>query len=235
MKRCVHCECRKPADAFPPNAKCRDGLSSWCRECHRAAAREHSARTYVKRERQPRPVGAKPLPLATCRGCSIQFVRPANRQGASQRYCNRDCAARSRRAYKRSAPRPSQAAPRVAKECPHCGAAFVGTLLRNPTMREFCSPDCGRRWHRNWNTYRRRVMGSTFRVDRVTRRELAAITGWVCGICDATIDPGLAWPDPWSQSLDHIIPVARGGGHIIENLQLAHLRCNIRKSSRLVA
>jgi len=37
-KRCRHCERELPAAAFPANPKIRDGLSSWCRECHRAAA-----------------------------------------------------------------------------------------------------------------------------------------------------------------------------------------------------
>lgn len=36
-------------------------------------------------------------------------------------------------------------------------------------------------------------------------------------------------------SLDHIVPLARGGTHEPANVQLAHLRCNIRKGTRLAA
>jgi 5-methylcytosine-specific restriction endonuclease McrA len=59
--------------------------------------------------------------------------------------------------------------------------------------------------------------------------------GWICGLCDLPVDPDCAWPDPMSPSLDHIVPVIRGGAHTRENAQLAHLRCNIRKSDSLIA
>src|SRR4051794_35457213 len=37
MKRCRKCDEHKPATDFRLNAKMRDGLDSWCRECHRKA------------------------------------------------------------------------------------------------------------------------------------------------------------------------------------------------------
>jgi 5-methylcytosine-specific restriction endonuclease McrA len=40
----------------------------------------------------------------------------------------------------------------------------------------------------------------------------------------------LAWPHPASASLDHRIPLSKGGSHTAENTQLAHLACNVRKS-----
>ncbi|WP_158070491.1 HNH endonuclease [Streptomyces luteocolor] len=35
-----------------------------------------------------------------------------------------------------------------------------------------------------------------------------------------------------SPSLDHVIPLSRGGSHRRDNVQLAHLRCNLRKNNR---
>lgn len=58
---------------------------------------------------------------------------------------------------------------------------------------------------------------------------------WVCGICGDDVNRMLAWPDPMSPSLDHIVPLARGGAHTLENVQLAHLRCNISKGDRIAA
>jgi hypothetical protein len=48
MKTCRHCHRRQPLADFPRNGHTRDGLSSWCRECHVEATRtwrtrEHSA------------------------------------------------------------------------------------------------------------------------------------------------------------------------------------------------
>ena len=57
--------------------------------------------------------------------------------------------------------------------------------------------------------------------------------GFVCGICDSPVDMGLKFPDAMSASLDHIIPLSRGGGHVRANVRLAHLGCNARKCARL--
>lgn len=36
---------------------------------------------------------------------------------------------------------------------------------------------------------------------------------------------------PLSASIDHIVPIAKGGSHTRENVQIAHLFCNIEKNS----
>jgi len=59
--------------------------------------------------------------------------------------------------------------------------------------------------------------------------------GWVCGLCGLPVDRDLAWPNPASASLDHAIPLAKGGAHSMANVQLAHLKCNLSKGSRLTA
>ena len=57
----------------------------------------------------------------------------------------------------------------------------------------------------------------------------------ICGICGRPVDFDKKFPDPWSATVDHIIPVAKGGDPAsLENLQLAHLQCNRIKSSKLV-
>src|SRR5690606_41336129 len=55
--------------------------------------------------------------------------------------------------------------------------------------------------------------------------------GWICGICHDPIDPAVPWPDDRSKSLDHIVPMSKGGGHVWSNVQAAHL--GDRKSTRL--
>jgi 5-methylcytosine-specific restriction endonuclease McrA len=57
--------------------------------------------------------------------------------------------------------------------------------------------------------------------------------GWICGICSQPIDADLKAPDPRSKSLDHVIPIAKGGDHLRSNVHAAHLSCNQSKSDRL--
>lgn len=54
-----------------------------------------------------------------------------------------------------------------------------------------------------------------------------------CALCGEGIDRSLKWPHPLSRSVDHIVPVSKGGSDELENLQLAHLRCNQSKNDRL--
>lgn len=57
--------------------------------------------------------------------------------------------------------------------------------------------------------------------------------GTNCGLCGEPVDMALLWPHRMSRSVDHIIPISRGGVHAPDNCQLAHLSCNSRKGNRV--
>ena len=64
--------------------------------------------------------------------------------------------------------------------------------------------------------------------ERHKKRILATQT--ICGICGQPVDMKLKYPHPGCPTIDHIIPVSRGGHpSALENLQLAHFRCNRMK------
>lgn len=56
---------------------------------------------------------------------------------------------------------------------------------------------------------------------------------WICHLCHRPVITTLAYPDPWSKSIDHVIPFAYGGTDEPNNVQLAHLQCNMRKGDRV--
>lgn len=72
------------------------------------------------------------------------------------------------------------------------------------------------------------------RVAFERNRKKILLTGEVCGICGKPVDKSLKFPHPLSPTVDHIIPIERGGHpSAIENLQLAHFACNRAKSDKM--
>ena len=60
-------------------------------------------------------------------------------------------------------------------------------------------------------------------------------TQTVCGICGKPVDFAYKYPHPLSPTVDHIIPVSKGGHPSdLANLQLAHRCCNREKADKLV-
>ena len=60
-------------------------------------------------------------------------------------------------------------------------------------------------------------------------------TQTVCGICGKPVDFSFKYPHPLSPTVDHIIPVSKGGHPSdLANLQLAHRWCNRAKSNKLI-
>lgn len=58
--------------------------------------------------------------------------------------------------------------------------------------------------------------------------------GDLCQLCLEPIDFNLRWPNLWSRSVDHILPLLVGGTNSLDNLWLAHLTCNMKKGARHV-
>lgn len=68
-------------------------------------------------------------------------------------------------------------------------------------------------------------------TERVVAAEIMERDGWRCGLCRKKIDKRLKWPHPRSASIDHIVPLTRGGAHSPANVQAACLVCNTAKSN----
>jgi len=66
---------------------------------------------------------------------------------------------------------------------------------------------------------RNAYVGENFSLDEIYERD-----NGICGICASLVDRKDA-------SIDHIIPLSRGGKHSRRNVQLAHRTCNSRKGT----
>jgi len=94
-------------------------------------------------------------------------------------------------------------------------------------------PLCDVRLERGkWRAGKDRLRPAKARGDyeKIDRTKVFERDGWRCGICCGTIDPQLSHPHQMCGSIDHVIPLSRGGSHTYANVQAAHLRCNSIKS-----
>lgn len=185
----------------------------------------------------------------TCLTCNSVFESKSSRSI----YCSKQCNWRmqARRHYERNKEAHNRkSAERKRKlskhkwtfHCIHCGVK-----IEHPNaVRKYCSSECvaearkirKRSNRKNWadyeyrnqsSTHKRRAVAYGVAYESFDKREIFERDGWICGICDDPVDRAMEYPDPMSVSLDHIIPLSKGGSHTPENVQCAHLDCNLRK------
>lgn len=80
--------------------------------------------------------------------------------------------------------------------------------------------------------YRRRAAKRSNYVEFVSPTVVFERDGYICQLCEESISRDATYPDLMSPSIDHVIPLSRGGEHSYANTQTAHLRCNISKGNR---
>lgn len=77
---------------------------------------------------------------------------------------------------------------------------------------------------------RAQTHGKPFRFDAIAERD-----GWRCHLCGRRIDPTISRRHPMGATIDHLVPIAAGGGDEPENVALAHRDCNIRRGTKGIA
>lgn len=128
--------------------------------------------------------------------------------GAFRRYCSRSCSVMVSRGVRQ-----------LTKQCVQCEAPIDLNARSSSGRKKYSSAavcaDC-------------RAPHLQPHVPALFNRD-----GNSCGVCSEDIDPNLKYPDRLSASVDHIMPRSRGGADHMDNYQLAHLICNIRKQDKV--
>lgn len=128
-----------------------------------------------------------------------------------------------------------------ARQCAACGDPFTG---RNRAQR-CCSDKCNVIIWQQENADRYRELGRRHSAKRralvlgtatedFSEDDVRARTGDCCYLCGLDIDFTLRWPDMRSPSLDHVVPLSKGGTHTLDNVAMTHLKCNLSKNARLI-
>lgn len=146
----------------------------------------------------------------------------------ASKYCCGRCAYKANQEQKRRDYVPK---PDFDKRCHWCGAEFT---TNRPTVK-YCGDQCSLKAFRaskRSGNHRRNVMKRRQFVARVNVADVYQRDGWACQICGSPVDPNAQYPDPMSASLDHIVPISRGGTHEPSNVRLTHWICNCVRGNR---
>lgn len=174
-----------------------------------------------------------------CVECGADFEHA--KRGQAPKYCGADC----RRAGEARRIREGRAAGRIkdvytpsgpwtgSRVCRLCGVTFEA---KSPRSAVCYSGACRARAHADRvrpYTQQRRATKLAAEAELFEPREVFERDGWQCQLCDELVDRERRFPDPLSASLDHVLPLSKGGSHTLDNVQLAHFSCNSAKGARV--
>ena len=128
--------------------------------------------------------------------------------------------------------------------CKECGRTFTMRELRedNPwnfsSNPKFCSLSCRKRFYKRESRNKRRMICEEAASDSISLYELSKRDGNICYLCGGKVDAsdykmvdGAFVAGDLFPSIDHVIPLSKGGTHTWGNVKLAHHLCNSVKSN----
>lgn len=120
--------------------------------------------------------------------------------------------------------------------CKQCGDMFIGNT-------KYCSKQCRDKKHQHIKS-RKRISNAkengkidyTITLDKLIKRDnnICYICNKECNILDYIYKGNTFIAGNYYPSIDHVIPLAKGGTHTWNNIRLAHRICNSRKSDKLL-
>lgn len=222
MKTCSKCKAVKPLPEFNNSKNYADGKFQWCRQCCREASKEFRTRNAdrIKAERREKYAKNKQPTLDYMR--NRYWRDPEARRLASAEWRknnpekskainasayakNKDKVKEQSRAYYRANRETCLAKGRVLQKR-HYEANKDQYYTRSANRRAAKS-------------------GAKGTLSRGIRKALFAAQDGRCVYCRCVL--------PSSAHLDHIVPLAKGGSHTDENVQLLCPDCNLSKGAKL--
>lgn len=229
MKQCERCG--EGYSVFPCEAARSRYCSRVCRtfkvqlNCERCGTVYTVPRAQVTRSRYCSRACMWPYTAKTCEHCGRDFqISPC--ESAKSKFCSVACADAAK-------------VVRVGVVCEMCGATFQRVPSRGREAK-YCSRACRNNhmsgdgspcWKGGATAFRQRRRAlkvgngcEVFGVESVIARD-----GRACYICDLWIEQDK------DITLDHVIPLTRGGPHTLHNVRIACRRCNSRKHNKLLS
>ena len=155
-----------------------------------------------------------------CDECDTLYT--SSRMTERKKYCSDKCV------------RQSQLVNPINRECTICGNEYE--LNRGINYDSVCSDKCLKKKIQNTRREakrRRKARLKNVIVVLFKDTEIFIRDGYKCHLCGRKLNPTNQVPHPRAPTIDHIIPVSRGGSHTRRNVKCACFICNSLKGDRL--
>lgn len=162
---------------------------------------------------------------SVCKVCRIADIEraKAEKKSESEKIAKEKAAARK-------ASLDEKLSRRYVKVCKYCGNTFETRSVHIV----YCSADCRRKYT---NTKKDRRIAPDKYIDKdimlasLYKRDdgICYLCGGKCNYEDYVVRDGTVICGDWYPSIDHVIPIAKGGEHSWKNVRLAHRKCNTLK------
>lgn len=170
----------------------------------------------------------------SCDHCNKYFVSNIK----AQRFCSDECRRvatliRLKAKWRADNPLPKN----WNYDCDECGVLVERSLEQGPRNKgaygRFCAICTDKRKVARYRKKTARRQG-VVKPGNIHYLEVFERDQGVCWLCNKVVDTTLPRVSKFGGTIDHVIPISRGGEDTLENCRLAHWICNNHKSNKLV-
>ena len=218
MKICSRGRKELPLDMFHKDATKKDGHGTTCKDCRREYNRQWAAENPEKRkeqdkiyrERHPEKINKKSAKWAKENPEEVKKIQKKWREN------NKEAEKIRKKKWVQENPElNAQQTERWRQRYPERVAEVNKRTYEKNKIKFF---------ERNM---RRKAMQLEAQVGTVNYKEILSRDNYICHICGGVIQPN-------DVHFDHVIPLARGGPHSMDNIKVAHSFCNLSKGSMMM-
>jgi 5-methylcytosine-specific restriction endonuclease McrA len=191
------------------------------RNCSKACASKYHSAKYLK-----------PKQTHTCENCTKTFEAPGKR-----RYCSKPCYSignKNAQLAKKRAERLERVDANgfVTTECGWCKEPRTYKYQQggHNAFHPHCTIEAQRARYRIKTVKRHSLIN---KPSRLSADEVVRVYGNTCAICNEPIDLTLKRTSSRGLTVDHWVPLSKGGSDDMSNLRPAHWNCNRKKSDKL--
>jgi hypothetical protein len=113
------------------------------------------------------------------------------------------------------------------KICTICGKKYISTDNKSKYCSIYCRNKIRIMIHNTKKRGNKYLLYEGVNYELIYQRDKG-----ICHICGSRVHKKFNRKDKLSGTMDHLIPLSRGGSHIYENVKLAHWICNIRRGAK---